>query len=113
MAIHHINLRKRKHAKATNGLHPYPHPDRKMQLLDTLVMTIAIIGPVMFIPQIYDIYTTQDAESINFHTFAASCILVLPWIAYGVVHKEKVVYVSSVLSLIVYVLIAVGAFLYG
>ncbi len=113
MALPQIHLRLRKHAKKIEGFAPYPHPDRKMQMLDSLVMAVAVVWPAMFIPQILEIYQSQNATSINIYSFLASSLMVMPWIAYGIVHREKAIWVSNVLWFVVYSLIAVGAYLYG
>ena len=113
MAIPHIHFRKRQHAKKKEKLEPYPHPDKKIQLLDSVTMVIALIWPAMFIPQVHDIYTTHNASGINIYSFVISCILVLPWIAYGIVHREKAIWIGNILWLMIYSLIAVGAYLYG
>lgn len=111
--VHHISMRKRRHAKKKDDLHPYPHPEKKMRMLDSLVLVVAIAAPVMFIPQIYEIFMSKNASGVNPYSFAASAVLAIPWTIYGVVHREKVIVVSSVLVIIVDIIISAGAMLYG
>jgi hypothetical protein len=48
----HIHLRKRIH----QNYKEFPHPDKKIRILDNVCMVFSVIMPATTIPQIYKIY---------------------------------------------------------
>ena len=77
-------------------------------LLDRLMYLIAFAGPIMTIPQIYDIWITKNStvNEITWGSYLAGGII---WLIYGIVHKEKPIIFSNILGIIATGLVFVGA----
>lgn len=104
---HHLHLRKRL-AKSE----PFPSQKRYLRLLDAVVYVVGILSPILTIPQILDIYIGQDATGVSATSWGAYTLLIIPWVFYGIVHKEKVLIINSVLWLVFNALVFVGALIY-
>jgi len=104
----HIHKRKRVHVK----LEEYPHKHLGIRFLDRLLLVVAVIGPLMTLPQIIKIFSTHDATGVSALTWSLFLILGSPWIVYGVVHKEKPIVIAHTLWMIMNALVVTGALLY-
>lgn len=105
----HLHLRKR----ITKSLEPYPARSSWKRALDTMVYGVGIVGPLMTIPQILLIYTSQDASGVAVLTWIAWATLDIPWILYGFVHRERPIVITYTLWLVMNLTVATGAILYG
>lgn len=108
-ALHHLHRRKRIHQEHEK----YPHPDPKKAIFDKLVYAMSLLMPIMSIPQIYKIFSEQDASSISLITFGTYLFGNFVWFAYGILHKASPVLIANFLFGIVHALILTGALLYG
>lgn len=81
-------------------------------MLDAVVYVVGIVGPIMIIPQIWLIYSTHDASGIAPLTWFAWAIADIPWVLYGVVHKELPISLTYLLWCIGNLAVAIGALLY-
>ncbi|MEK7509932.1 MAG: PQ-loop domain-containing transporter [Patescibacteria group bacterium] len=108
--LHHVHLRKRMHQK---HLEPFPARTGWMRLLDKLVLAVGIIGPLTAVPQILKIYILQDATGVSVISWGVWILLDFPWIAYGVVHRERPIIVTYSLWFFMNVAVFVGAVTYG
>ncbi len=108
-ALTHLHRRKRIHQENEK----YPHPDPTKAFFDKLVYAMSLIMPFMSIPQVYKIFSEQDASSISIITFGTYLIGNAIWFAYGLLHKATPILLANFLFAIVHVLILTGAFLYG
>jgi len=102
---YHIHQRKRIHEKHE----PYPHPNPNIRRLDRLVMVIAMIYPFTAIPQILKIWETQDASGISLVTWSLWLILAIPMLAYGIVHKTKLLIVMYSLWTLIHIIVILSA----
>ncbi len=108
-AIHHIYKRKRYHDK----LLQYPHPNKWIRFLDNFLVVIAVIGPLLTLPQIYKILTQKTAEGISLLTWGCYAFFNIPWLIYGVVHREKPIIVAYVGWFIVNCSVLIAAIIYS
>ena len=106
--IFHLHKRKRVHQK----LEKYPHPDKFKRYLDKTLLAVAIIGPIMSLPQIIKIYTLKNAASISTISFSAFAFFNILWLTYGIVHKEKPIIIAYILWLISNIAIITGSLIY-
>ena len=106
--IHHIHKRKRKHYK----LLEYPHPNKWIKFLDRFLLIVAILGPLVTLPQILKIYVEQNSTGVSALTWGLFALFNIPWIVYGVVHKDKPIAIGYSLWLVTNVVISVGALIY-
>jgi uncharacterized protein with PQ loop repeat len=104
----HLHLRKRK----ARTLEPYPATSPWKRLLDRIIYAAGIVGPAMSIPQIVLIYSTKNATGLAPESWLVWCVLNIPWILYGIVHKETPIVMTYTLWFFCNGLIFVGAVLY-
>jgi len=64
-------------------------------------------GPVMTIPQIYDVWTSKS-PSVSELTWASYIIIAVIWLYYGIVHKEKPIILSNVLWIVAEAAVLIG-----
>lgn len=109
MKLHpHLHLRKRVSA----GLEPYPARSAWKRALDKSVYAAGVIGPIMTIPQIALIYIGQDATGVSPVSWFMWGLLDIPWILYGVAHRERPIVMTYTLWLVCNAVVFVGAILY-
>jgi uncharacterized protein with PQ loop repeat len=106
---HHIHKRKRVHQK----LEKYPHPNPWINFLDRLLIVLAVIGPMTNIPQIAKIYIEKNASGLSLLSWLLYFFLSIPWILYGIVHKEKPIIISSSLWAVTDFIVIIGILLYA
>ncbi len=106
--MRHLHLRKR----ITKNLEPYPARTALKRLLDKIVYGVGIIGPVMTIPQILLIYGGRDASGVAPESWFMWALLDIPWILYGLAHKEWPIVVTYTLWFVCNTVVFVGAILY-
>jgi uncharacterized protein with PQ loop repeat len=109
--LHHIHKRKRA-SKKVKTLFDYPSDKKFIRILDKFLIFIAIIGPLMALPQILKLYISQEANGLSFTTFMLYSIMNLPWILYSFVHRDKPLLITSILWLIANSTIAIGIWIY-
>ena len=107
--LHHIHLRKR-HA---SGVEPYPANSVWKRALDRVVLAVGVIGPLMTVPQILKIYLSQDAAGVSVLSWGMFALLDIPWILYGFVHRDRPIFITYTLWLIMNALVFAGAIKYG
>ena len=106
---HHIHRRKRIHQK----FEKFPHKNKWIRFLDSFLLIIAILGPLMDFPQIFKIYYFQTAIGVSVLSWSLYAIFDIPWIIYGYVHKEKPIMIAYSFWFITNTTVVVGAVLYG
>lgn len=107
--LHHFHTRKRIHQKHE----PYPHPNKWKRLMDHLIYLIGIIGPIMTLPQVAEVWVNKNASGISAITWSSYVVINVFWIIYGTMHKEKPIILASIAWLVMNSLVAIGAILYG
>jgi uncharacterized protein with PQ loop repeat len=107
--IHHLHRRKRMHALSE----PYPHPDRWINLLDSLVFAVALFSVIMTVPQAYDIWTTQNAAGVSLVSWSAYTVAAVFWVIYGLVHREYVIVAIYSLFALLNLAVVWGILAYG
>ena len=93
----------RPHKRSLVGLYP---------TLDKIVYAAGIIAIIMMIPQLRLIYVEKNAAGLEPITWITLALLNIPWIIYGVAHKEKPIVLIYSLWIIVNALIFIGAVMY-
>lgn len=105
---HHIHKRKRIHSQKQT----YPHPDKKIKFLDNLCLVFSVLMPATTIPQIWAIYMYQNVSGISLSMWVLYSIGVIPFLIYGIVHKEKPLIILNILWLIAQITVIVGILLF-
>ncbi|MFA6259123.1 MAG: hypothetical protein WCX29_00760 [Candidatus Peribacteraceae bacterium] len=109
----HIQLLHLCRRKRDPHLAPLPHPRRSGKVLDQSVLLISVIAPFASLPQITQIYSLRSAADLSLATWVLFAIFHVPMLAYGIVHKEKVMMLYLGLALAMESTIITGIVLYG
>jgi MtN3 and saliva related transmembrane protein len=109
MALRHLHLRKR----ISKTLEPYPARTFTKRLLDKLVFAVGVVGPLMTIPQMWLIFAGRNAAGVSAVAWFGWALMDVPWIIYGVVHKEPPITLTYALWFLGNLAVAVGAVIYG
>ena len=76
------------------------------------MLIVAIIIPLMTIPQVLKIWINRSAEDVSLITWYAYLFSAVVWLAYGLVHKDKPLIFNSVLWVILETLVIVGIIIF-
>ncbi|MBW2981031.1 hypothetical protein KY360_06465 [Candidatus Woesearchaeota archaeon] len=108
------HLRKRKElGKFQKNLEKFPHPHVKIRSLDNMLLVVAVIGPLVNLPQVIKIFSLKNATGVSAVTFSLFALFDIPWIVYGLVHKQKPIIISYTLWLITNLVVVVGTLVYS
>ncbi len=79
-----------------------------VNLLDRCMLVVALIGPVMTLPQILTIWADKQTSGVSVSSWIAYTFVSGFWVVYGIVHREKLVTFINILWVILGVVIVVG-----
>lgn len=94
--------------KVPAGLSP-----RYVHFLDRITFFAGVIGPFTVLPQVYEIFSTKNASGVSLISWIMMFVVTLPWIFYGMAHKENSIIVSFILWEVVNLLVIVGILMYS
>lgn len=104
LGLRHVRKRKRGEELASSK--------RRYQILDKMVYAAAVVGPVMTLPQIYTIWIDKQAAGVSTISWTTYALLSTIWIAYGAVHKDRVIFFANIVWLAINSTIAMGTMIY-
>lgn len=81
--------------------------------IDKIVLIAAFLMPLIELPQLLEIYLNKSAENVSLLTWSFFVVFGVPWLIYGIIHKEKPIIVLYTLWVAVDFTIALGILLYG
>ena len=81
--------------------------------IDGAMSVAAVIHPLMALPQVYKIYSTQQAGDLSMFMWIAWLLLGTVFLAYGLVHGLKPYILMQILWIIIDVLVISGILIYG
>lgn len=105
---HHLSVRKR----ISKKLEPFPHPDALKRYLDRLMLLVAIGGPVVLIPQVYQVLMLKDASDLSLVTWGMWQVFNFLWLTYGIVHKELPIIIANSCYIVLHTIIIWAIFTY-
>ncbi len=108
-SLRHIHKRKRKHQKEHE---PYPSERKGIRFLDRLMFVIAIAGPFANLPQVLRVFMRHSAGDISSFSYFFFTLFNIPWICYGIVHKDKPITIAYILWFITNLSILIGSLIY-
>jgi len=91
------------------------HPKHKIKhtdSIDSLALVVGIVQPLITLPQIYLIYSTQDATGISMIMWAGYNVASVILLIYGLRHKLVPIIVAQVLWLIVQTPMVIAALIF-
>ena len=86
---------------------------QRKRLVKRSVLAIAVIEPLMTLPQVYEIWVMKKAEGVSGLTWGLYLIAAVIWLLYGLQLKDKPIIISSVLWLGFETAVVVGTVLYS
>lgn len=89
----------------------FPAKKYELNILDRVMYVVALLGPVMTLPQIYDIWIKRNS-SLNVVTWGGYLTIGFMWLFYGLVHKEKMIIFSNMIGIVTTGLVFFGALMY-
>jgi uncharacterized protein with PQ loop repeat len=91
------------------------HPKHKIKNnspIDTLALFVGIIQPVVTLPQIYLVYSTQDASDVSLFMWAGFNVASVILLMYGLRHKLKPIIFAQILWLLVQTPMVLSVFIF-
>jgi len=86
---------------------------QRKRLIKRSVLAIAVIEPLMTLPQVYQIWVMKQAEGVSGLTWGLYLIAAVIWLLYGLQLKDKPIIISSILWLFFESAVVVGTILYS
>jgi MtN3 and saliva related transmembrane protein len=81
--------------------------------IEHLALTIAILEPLSTVPQILDIYRTQDVESLSLLSWLLFAAASIVWLVYGIKINNLPLIASSMLWVTTEVILIFGILIYS
>lgn len=85
----------------------------KFKLVDRFTYIVAVVEPVITLPQAYQIFSGRSAEGVSILTWVWYVLFTVIWLWYGIAHKDKIITLYSFLYAVTQLAVIVGAFTYG
>jgi uncharacterized protein with PQ loop repeat len=79
--------------------HPH-HKLKRKDAIDTLALLVGIIQPALTVPQIYEVYSTQDATGVSLIMWTGFNVASVILLLYGLRHKLYPIVTAQVLWII-------------
>lgn len=92
--------------------HPDIKPSKKQSLFYDIMFPISLLGPIMTIPQLFQIFQTKNVQGLNFTTWLAYWILSFFWLFYSIKRKSVPIFLNSTACIIIQFGIIIGILLY-
>jgi len=93
--------------------HDILHQKKYVRALDRMVLIIGIMGPLFTLPQVWQIWTTKDAQGLNIFTWISWMVFTLFWLVYGLAHREKPIIANNILWIFIHTSVIIGIILYS
>lgn len=103
----HKRLAERKASESAESPHGF-----WIRLLEKITVVAGVIGPLMTIPQIWDIYYLHHAAGVSVISWFAFGTLDIPFLLYGLVHRDRPIVITYALWFAANFAVAIGAFIY-
>lgn len=78
-----------------------------------MVLAIAVIEPLMTLPQIYEIWIKQQAKGVSSTTWGLYIFAAIIWLLYGIQLRDRPLIISSFLWIITEMAVLVGVLIYS
>ena len=96
----------------TKGLEAFPSNNALKRFLDYLMYGVGIFAPLALLPQILQLYGTRSSVGLSLLTWVLLACVNGLWVVYGLVHKDRQLFVATFLMMLCHVVIVVGILLY-
>lgn len=86
---------------------------KREKIIHKVLFFVALIWPILTLPQIWNIRKTQSAKGLSIYTRWAYVFVNLCWLIYGIINKEKVLIFNYFLRFVVNLAVYIGIIIYG
>lgn len=104
--LHHKLVRKKIHKKEVQI-------NKWKRLLDRVIYPIGVLGPILTIPQLLEIWVEKNASGVSLFTWSSWVFIASFWLIYGIAHKETPIIISYIGWLTIEIGVVVGVIIYG
>ena len=87
--------------------------DNKKYIFTIYMSWVVNLGQSMHYIQAWKIFTTKSAEDISLIAYIICLVLLIHWLIYGIVIKDKVIILAETLGVIGAILVIFGTVLYS
>lgn len=108
LGFHHLRSR----ALASGGLEPFPARSTLTRFLDRLMYLVGVLAPFALLPQVVRLYETRSSDGISLATWILLACSNVLWFLYGIVHKDKPIFISHFLFILMDAAIIAAALKY-
>lgn len=100
----------------THGLHHFHKRRIKLfkfkKIIDKIIYVIAVLGPIITLPQIFEIWIGKDATGVSTISWGFYTIFAAFWLVYGIIHKEKPIIVANIFWVLLDLIVVIGSIIY-
>lgn len=114
--LHHFHKRKGKlvmNPKSVKNPFQTPSKSKLRGFMDTIIYIVAVLGPLIAIPQVLKIWHMKEATGVSLITWIGYLFGGFFWLTYGLLHQEKPIIITNVLWIFVQIFIIIGIVRYG
>lgn len=108
-SFHHLHKRKRIHLKEEK----YPHSNKWIRFFDVVIYVVAVLGPLITLPQVLKIWEEQNASGVSLFSWVGYTCAASLWLVYGIIHKEKPIIFANLIGIIMNISVISGIWIYG
>src|ERR1700677_2546237 len=83
------------------------------RLADRATLVVAILEPLITIPQMIVIFTSKTAAGVSLITWVGYELLTIVWLWYAIVHKDRLIFLYQGLFFIIQTGVIIGGLMYG
>jgi len=86
---------------------------KKPLLVDRATFVVAIVEPLVTIPQVLTIFVNKSAVGVSLATWLGYELLTLVWLWYAIVHKDRIILLYQGLFFLFQTGVIIGGLMYG
>lgn len=80
---------------------------------DRFMYFVAIVNPLMTLPQAITIWTSQSAQDVSLTTWVAYAISAICWMIYSIIHRETALLINSVIWFVLELVVIAGILIHN
>lgn len=82
------------------------------RIFDKSMYIIAVGAPLMTLPQFLQVWEKHHVQGVSLTTWCAYALFSGMWAIYGLLHKDKIIFLSNIPMLLLDSAIVIGVLLY-
>ncbi|MCR4325227.1 MAG: hypothetical protein NUV59_00255 [Patescibacteria group bacterium] len=106
--MHHFGMRHKVLRREGEAPHEAPRRSRYIVALDKVTFVAGIIGPFTALTQVLEIFAKGTAEGVSLAFWVLIFMVTLPWIFYGIAHRDASILVHFLLWEVMNVLVIIS-----